>query len=267
MIERGFIDGEPPLYASFYRATNPVQCALLLPAFGDERRCTHRYLCRLARQLAERGCHVLQVDLSATGDSLGVERETSMEVWQADACRAWSLLAEECPNLSRTVIGLRLGANLALEVPAPQHLLIAPLLSGRALLDGLIRRKQIKEMSGTGTATTTAAEVYAAWKSRQAVDLDGIWVSPQLASDLEGLALHTQLVKRSRGIVHVLHLGPKPGRELAALEGTVASTGGSLTCVAERPIWGRLDCYAAERLTDAVRERLGASSAVDERKV
>jgi len=249
-VERGYLaDGD--LYASFYRAESAKRAILLLPAFGEERRSTHRYLCHLARTLARNGCDVLHIDLAGTGDSFGDLREISLADWQADAARAWELLVSSSAADLQVAMGLRLGANLALELPAARKILISPLLTGGALVSELIRRRLIKEMAGAGQASTSERELRRAWAAGEPVDLDGIWVSGELARGLEGLSLEQQLAAHGEGSITAVVLAAKATRAWTGLGDHLR-----VECVRERPIWGRLDYYAAPTLTAKLVELL-----------
>ncbi len=87
---------------------------LLCPAFGQEYLRSHRAFRQLAMLLAREGFHVLRFDYFGTGDSEGLIQNSTMDQWLADIGTA----ADELFNITgcehRSLIGLRLGASLAL---------------------------------------------------------------------------------------------------------------------------------------------------------
>lgn len=98
-----------------YTATGAT---LICPPWGGEYQNSHRTMRVLARQLAERGHHVLRFDYSGAGDSWGETTDADLERWQADV----ALAARELRTLSGsdriTLVGLRLGAYIAASAAA-----------------------------------------------------------------------------------------------------------------------------------------------------
>ena len=94
---------------------------VLCPALGQEYLRSHRALRQVAMLLAREGFHVLRFDYFGTGDSAGELEEATLEQWLEDIRSA----ADEIFNISgceqRSIIGLRLGAALALLQSAQQN--------------------------------------------------------------------------------------------------------------------------------------------------
>lgn len=100
----------------FEPRTTPRNTGILIcSSWGMEYMRSYRGLSLLARQLSERGFETLRFDYSCTGDSIGDASEGSVDQWIADI----GLAARELSDLSGCtrlcILGLRLGALLALH--------------------------------------------------------------------------------------------------------------------------------------------------------
>lgn len=119
MIPRYFGRSDSMLYGVFDPATTPRlrRAMLLLNPGGWEYVRAHRTLRLLATRLSAAGIDVLRFDYSGTGDSWGdVDADISLDRWLEDVEEA----ADELGALAGVdrigVVGLRLGARVALEV-------------------------------------------------------------------------------------------------------------------------------------------------------
>ena len=108
------------LFGCVHRPTAmPItHAALLLPAAGHEYASSHRSLRQLAVRLAERGCLALRMDMRGCGDSSGEKDSGDLGQWHEDAEHGLELLTECAPGADLRVVGLRLGASIALELGA-----------------------------------------------------------------------------------------------------------------------------------------------------
>ena len=126
-----------PLLAWF---TTPTDCAgsvgvVIVPPVGYELWSSHRTLRTLAERLAAQGCSVLRFDLDGTGDSAGDQWDPGrLQAWRHDVALASGALRELGPT-SLVLVGLRIGATLALlegaEVDADAVVAWAPIVIGR----------------------------------------------------------------------------------------------------------------------------------------
>jgi len=133
------------LYGYFHDAGYTATGATLIcPPWGREYQNSHRTMRVLARQLAERGHHVLRFDYSGAGDSWGETTDADLEHWHADTM----LAARELRTLSGsdrvTLVGLRLGAYIAASAAAT-----LPGVDGILLWDPVIDGSLwVREVSG-----------------------------------------------------------------------------------------------------------------------
>ena len=116
--------------------TGVVLCA----AFGHENMIAHVGWRKLAEELASKGHHVLRFDYPGTGDSLGAEDDPcQLEAWKQSICYATHHLMKISRSSKIILIGLRLGATLALlasrDLPEVTGVVcLAPPLVGRAYI-------------------------------------------------------------------------------------------------------------------------------------
>lgn len=112
---------------------------LLCNPFGEEANRAHRSYRVLATQLERAGYASLRFDYSGTGDSLGDSADASVEAWLADIATAADRLKAASGATRIAVVGLRLGATLAMLASAGElrlrHLLLwDPVVDGAAYL-------------------------------------------------------------------------------------------------------------------------------------
>ena len=120
--------------------------AVLCYPFGVEYMRAHRAFRQLTTLLTRAGVHVLRFDWFGTGDSAGDGRDASVEQWRADVGDAVQELRDTTGLDRVSLVGLRLGATLALEGARGRddvdHLVLwDPIVSGAAYLEELLERE------------------------------------------------------------------------------------------------------------------------------
>jgi len=112
---------------------------------------------QLALKLALSGCHTLCFDYFGTGDSGGDESDTDLAGCEADVESAIEALTDIAGTPQVTLIGLRVGANIAANVAARRAPIVEalvlwdPIISGSAYLHTL-RASKTWERSGASDA-------------------------------------------------------------------------------------------------------------------
>ena len=124
--------------SSEYRQSGVLVCY----PFGREYMRCHRALVRLCDRLAGSGYHCLRFDYFGTGDSAGDSGEGDMGEWLANARSAAQELRDVSGLDRLTIVGVRLGAAVALGVASNDPLidrivLWDPVVSGSRYLDEL----------------------------------------------------------------------------------------------------------------------------------
>lgn len=124
-----------------HAATRDVPLAVVVvPPFGYEEICAHRSLRALADALAAAGVPAVRVDLDGTGDSEGSDLEPDrLAAWQASIADAIALAHGELGVARVIVLGLRLGATLAVlaaegRADVDAVIAIAPVIKPKAYL-------------------------------------------------------------------------------------------------------------------------------------
>jgi uncharacterized protein len=97
---------------------------------------------KLAGLLADAGLHVLRFDYSCTGDSWGESADGTLDTWTADIAAAVAQLREIAGIRRVALVGMRVGAALALRAVAAglrirDLVLWEPVIHGAAYLDQL----------------------------------------------------------------------------------------------------------------------------------
>ncbi len=90
---------------------------------------------QLARRLQEDGYDVLRFDYSSTGDSEGVSELASIDHWLQDVLKVCAFAVEQSPQSCLSLLGLRLGAALAIR--ASQQLTLQRLVLWDPIVDGI----------------------------------------------------------------------------------------------------------------------------------
>jgi uncharacterized protein len=114
--------------------------------FGVEYMRAHRAFRQLTTLLTRAGVHVLRFDWYGTGDSAGDGRDATVEQWRADLGMAIEELQDTTGIERVSLVGLRLGATLALD-GAKGHddvervVLWDPVVSGAGYLEEILARE------------------------------------------------------------------------------------------------------------------------------
>lgn len=151
-----FGEGEARLFGVHHTpAAQPRDRAVLLCGPGpQEANGAHRAFRKLASLLAARGFHALRFDWRCTGDSAGASADADLDRWVDDVRTAARELADLAGVRGLSIVGMRLGAAVALRacaagVRARDIVLWEPVVRGAEYLDeleALDRRRNITLM-------------------------------------------------------------------------------------------------------------------------
>lgn len=164
---------------------------LYLPPFAEEMHKSRRMAALQARQFAQAGYAVLQIDLPGCGDSTGGFEDARWEDWLDCARIAYDWLRQKTQR-PVALWGLRLGAALASELstqtPKVAGLLLwQPVINGENFLTQFLRIKVASELFSGGK--TDVKELRNQLAAEQAVEVGGYLLNPALAARIDQLRL------------------------------------------------------------------------------
>lgn len=179
------------LFGVFHGATGAArgEGIVLCQPIGHEYIRAHRTFRQVAVQLAEAGFPVMRFDYFGCGDSSGDGADGSVPRWIADVHAAIDELRETAGVSTVSLVGLRLGASIAMLAAASRPdvrrvVLWDPVLDGRAYLAELrtLQRRWLKGRPGSRWFAFNA----------RGTELIGFPVPPPLRRDIEGIDLRAE---------------------------------------------------------------------------
>lgn len=225
----------------------------------EEYRAVHWSYRRLAMLLASAGFHVLRFDYFGTGDSAGETDAGDLEQWMADIGTAARELREVGALERIALVGVRLGASLAVRACADgmrvrDLVLWEPVVSGRDYLAQL----------GAEQARTLRELRHPVDTEREPGEMLGHHMTDAMRRGVEAVDLLAQPLGRPE---RVLILSAAERADAAALRDRVAASGGSCTyrVVPEMALYSeehrRSETLLAHRTLDAIVSHLTGGAA------
>jgi exosortase A-associated hydrolase 1/exosortase A-associated hydrolase 2 len=226
---------------------------LAVQACLDEQALSRRMLAHAARGMAEAGWWMLTVDAFGTGDSAGDHGEASLERWRDDLGEAARRLRMQAPHGPLVLLGVRLGALLAVDLarllPQPPQGLVLwnPPARGAALVDPLHRLARLGKRDGDAREGEAQGEPGSAATPMQ---LAGWPIAPTLLQGLRGLRLDAAMAPASPGAgIHVIQTqrlagnGTAPPPAIAAALAAWEQTGwqARFSTLVGEPWWSAMD--------------------------
>ena len=200
---------------------------ILCPPFGQEGMRAHRALRQLALLLARRGLHVFRFDLFGTGDSAGDGEEASLAQWLDDIDTAAEEL-REMAGIDRVVlVGVRLGAMLAVHAAAKRDDVEA-LVLWDPITDG---REYVKEMLEEAERKSRRGET---------IGINGYPLTKDMRAELEAMTITGAAIDAARVFVVASHERPAFDELRASLSDR---EGFSFEHVPSPSDWNRVDDF------------------------
>lgn len=166
---------------------------LLVPPFAEEMNKSRHMMLRLSQTLASHGYASLLIDLHGCGDSEGELKDSSWAIWKKDLAAAYGWLGQRS-SLPVSLLGLRLGALLALdflkdEKPAIKQLLLwQPVLNGQQFLTQFLRLRLAGDiLSGNNETSGGTKALRTALHAGEVIAIAGYELAPQLALPIDAL--------------------------------------------------------------------------------
>jgi len=249
------LDGSP-LYAAYHAADGretelPV---VIVPPLFEERKSAFATLRKLAIELAAQGHPVMRFDYRGSGES-----------GSSSAMRRWEHLAQDVATVRKTLaslagkrdsalVGLRLGATLALQetgrVGGECVVALAPIVAGATQVRLWKMRSKIRsELTADGT--TKQAE------QKDTVDFDGYDVHHGFLDDVAAVNLTKDLgVLSCPGLILQLSHRTDAALETTQLLTTLGSRA-KLACLRMEPFWDKLDDVDTGPMIESVVDFIG----------
>ena len=186
MLPLYFGPTETPLFGAFHAPETAARSigVLLCQPLGHEYIRAHRTFNQLAASLARAGFPVLRFDYFGTGDSSGADEQASVARWIADVHTAIDELKDTASVENVAVLGLRLGATIALGAARTRRdvarlVLWDPVIDGGVYLTELerLQRQWLKGRPGSRLFTFRPA----------AEEIFGFPMPRQLRHEIEAL--------------------------------------------------------------------------------
>ena len=230
-------------------------CAVFCNPFGDERRSSCLAMTRLARGLAQQGWPVLRFDYWGCGESPGDSAQATVLTGIEDVRSAAVFLRARTGCRSVCLLGLRLGATMAVQaaqrMPECSALaLVEPVSNGASYVRNELRRRQVRRMITTGGGRPEAQH-----EAPEVVDLDGYAVSRRTLGQIQELAIaRGRVAFDGRVLVVQASFTERLRPDTAAVRDAFAEAGAQVTvqAVVLPPFWSRVDIVDATPLTEAV---------------
>jgi uncharacterized protein len=186
-----FYFGAPdkPLFGCYHEPATERRrkCAVVVcqPA-GHEYVNSHRALRQLAARLCDAGFPVLRFDYYGCGDSSGSAEESRIAQWLRDTSTAICEVERRTGLAQVCLVGLRLGATLAMIAATERGdleslILWDPVVSGKSYLAALLDLQK--------ESLRFRHKPDSSWKSTKGTEVLGFVLTPPLCADLERIDL------------------------------------------------------------------------------
>ena len=210
------------LFAMYY--PNQVEIAkrrdvIFLPPFAEEMNKSRRMISRQARRLAEVGFGVLVLDLYGTGESQGDFGEARWSIWKNDVAVAHAWLQQRGPTLI-SVVGLRLGALLAMDLAQQQDnfferlVLWQPVLNGASMINQFLRLRLAAGMMSGAEEKESTQSLRRIIASGQSIEVGGYELALDLVTAIDGLHIE-RMPSENFPPIFWLELASEEGRSFA----------------------------------------------------
>jgi pimeloyl-ACP methyl ester carboxylesterase len=172
------------LFGAYYEGFGPPAAppVLICNGLGQDAMRSHLLLRHLARRISSVGGPVLQFDYRGTGDSRGEPDDNTLSEYREDTAHALQELLDISARPRAVILGVRLGAWLALE-HGDRVVAWDPILSGADYVAGLRALSRELEEARDDTAPTRQE------RSAGSEELAGYRYAEKLLGELEDLDL------------------------------------------------------------------------------
>jgi exosortase A-associated hydrolase 2 len=166
---------------------------LVVPPFAEEMNKSRRMLTLQAQALAGAGYGTLIVDLYGTGDSAGDFSEARWDIWKSDLDVAVNWLLQEQVKAKISLLGVRLGALLAMDFCRGTNCTIDRVVLWQPQLNGKAAMTQFFRLRSAGSAIRSAADrestssLRALLQNGATIEVAGYELAPELVTSIDAL--------------------------------------------------------------------------------
>lgn len=180
-----FYFGDPPLFGCLHPGGHPRRGVVFCHPFGHEYITLHRAARLLAAQISRTGLPTLRFDYSGTGDSAGQLGDARLEHWVDEIGRATDVLRARTGVERVSLVGVRLGAALALLAAAERDD-----VESLALWDPVVwGRTYLRQQERDHRRMLRVAHVTPGPRDKTVIERLGFRLGPGLEDDLRHLEL------------------------------------------------------------------------------
>jgi pimeloyl-ACP methyl ester carboxylesterase len=254
------LDGSP-LYAAYHAPEGGPDTELpvvIVPPLFEERKSAYAPLRKLALQLAAAGHPVMRFDYRGSGESGSSSSVRRWEHLAQDVASVRKTLASLSGKRDSALLGLRLGATLALQetgrVGGECVVALAPIIAGATQVRLWKMRSKIRSEL---TADSAGGQSGKSAQQNDAFDFDGYDVHPGFFDDVAAVNLAKDLGALScPGLILQLSHRTDAAPESTQLMATLGSRA-KLECLRMEPFWDKLDDVDTGPLNQRVVDFLG----------
>lgn len=241
---------------------------LFVPPFAEEMNKSRRQVSLQARDFAARGFPVLTPDLYGTGESEGDFHDARWRIWRDDLIGAANWIRER-HDVKIILWGLRLGGLMAFDLLAPlgeavsRILLWQPVISGQVHMTQFIRLRAAAEMLG-GHDSASTSEIRAELARGNSVEIAGYTLHPELAAEIESLAV-TNFLSESLPCIDWFEMGGLSGALPPASKTCADKLRGAgsqvrVETIEGDPFWTTTEIAVSERLIEKTSDSLAGAT-------
>jgi exosortase A-associated hydrolase 2 len=252
------------LYAMGHEPAGPARGTVVIcnPMF-EERKSAQVVLVAMSRVLCGDGWRVLRFDYRGCGDSPGAFRDFTPSDWVDDVRSAVEACSAATPAAPVTLLGLRMGAALAVRAALTRRdvgavVLWEPVVSGRDYLEQELRKMLVKEMVTFGRSRISRAVLVKELEEGREIDFDGYPVSPLLYRGLCAIdgVRDAERLRRPLLLVHATHQ-ERASAAIQTLHTALRAAnpdGTTFRIVKQQPFWNLIGFAEFSALIDVTRE-------------
>jgi len=175
---------------------------IIVPPFAEEMNKSRKMVSDFARAMASHGdatTAVYIIDLFGCGDSEGLLERASWDIWRANIIDLTTQLQAEHPGAHCVMLGIRLGAALALDCIVKPLLTLKislvfwqPVLNGKQFIHQFLRLKVAASI--LTQQPLSMAQIRQQLAAEQAIEVSGYLLSSTLVEEIESIN-HHQLIQ------------------------------------------------------------------------